>query len=114
MPNPSCHWCGGETEPDHTMLSCRNKQCVAYRIRLTREMLEHFPVPCEMQVWVVEYIFQPQANDSEPIIADWLGYFATEELAIEGGNKTFVGLDGDPNLFEWEAVPTVLKFTGGA
>jgi hypothetical protein len=114
MSNPTCLWCGEPTEfrPLDNRYECRMEGCTAAHVPVTRGMLEQYPVPCEMEVWVLEYTFGPDDVYSESILADWLGYFANEAAALEAGEKAFATMD-NAQRFHWEARPTVLKFEGG-
>ena len=111
MSNPTCLWCGEETvHANGGRFACDGEHCVASTIDVTKEMLEQYPVPCELQVWEVEYTFQPHAS-SVTTVATWLGLFASEKLAMGAGKKAFDGISGA--VFEWEAKPVVFEFKGG-
>lgn len=112
MKNPTCLWCGEDMlhKVRTDEWACPDETCAAKDVAVPLEMTT---LPAEVEVWMLEYSFGPDEYFSEPITADWLGYFVSEEVATQVGTKIF-SMVSTPEGFHWEAKPVVLKFRGGS
>lgn len=119
MPNPTCLWCGEETEywKKTPSFACTTPSCAAFAVPVTKEMLENYPVPAEIQGWEIVIAFLKEDKEESPVVthemqADWLGLFASAELAtVVAGQEFDWGEAG--SVLTWKVAPVVIKFKGG-
>ena len=114
MSDFTCLWCGEDMEEavmgDAPIeYVCQAADCVAKGVCIPKEMTI---VPCEVEVWQVIYGFPESNVGPDEKVADWLGLFATEKLALKAAKEEFDGLY-DMDEFFVDAVPVVLKINGG-
>lgn len=69
-------------------------------------------VPNEITAYVIDLIMSPlDSPDDHFIRAEWMGYFATEDLAEKAAKEAFG--EHKTIVFNWEVYPLVLTIHGG-